>query len=136
MKAMYEINKRGDLQSFLYVSADDLAYPPRFYSDSWGDYTIANAETDVAAQRETHCIDSNIITPNYIVFVGDSHLGESVLKFKREYKSMSYVAQFGPSRLDRIINFLNPNNPIKRVMLYRIDPTLECSEFIQNEISN
>lgn len=136
MKAMYEINKRGDLQSFLYVSADDQAFAPRFYSGSWSDYTIANSETDIAGQRETHCIDSNTVTPNYIVFVGNSHLGESVLEFKREYKSMSYVAHFGPSRLDRIINYLNPNNPIKRVMLYRIDPTLECSEFIQNEISD
>lgn len=133
MKAMYEMYKRNDLQSFLYVSADEKAFAPRYYSGEWTKFTVANTETDVLAQKLTHCSDSTVIFPNYLVFVGDSHLGEAVLNFKKEYGSMEYVAQFGPSKLDRIINYLNPKNPIKRVMLYSIDPTLECSEFLQDE---
>lgn len=133
MKAMYEIYKRNDLQSFLYVSADEPAFPPRFYSGDWPDYTIADSSTNILDQKRAHCDNPDMIQPNYLVFVGDSHLGEAVLNFKNEYMSMKYVAQFSPSKLDRIINYLNPNNPIKRVMLYSIDPTLECSELSHDE---
>jgi hypothetical protein len=72
--------------------------------------------------------------PNYIIFVGDSHLGEFVYEFKENYKSMEYMEQFGPGRLDRFLNYINPSHlPLKRTMVYKIDPTLECSDFEKNE---
>ena len=74
------------------------------------------------------------MAPNYIIFVGDSHLGEFVLEFKENYSSMEYAGQFSPGRLDWFLNYLNPRIPIKRTMVYKIDPTLECSDF--EEIDN
>ena len=55
MRVMYEINKRGDLQSFLYVSADKPAFAPRFYCGSWEDFSIADSATDIGGQK-THTL--------------------------------------------------------------------------------
>ena len=121
MMAMSAIKQRGDLESFLYVTADGESFAPRFYLGSWDNYTVADSYTDIAAQKLTHMNDSTTTTPNYIVFVGDTHLGELITSFKTEYPSLSYVSQFSPSRLDRTLNYLNPHNPLKRVMVYKTD---------------
>ncbi|MBC8150891.1 MAG: hypothetical protein H8E97_06350 [Bacteroidetes bacterium] len=121
MMAMSAIKQLGDLESFIYVTADGESFPPRFYLGSWDNYTVADSYTDIAAQKLTHMNDSTTTTPNYIVFVGDTHLGELITSFKTEYPSLSYVSQFSPSRLDRTLNYLNPHNPLKRVMVYKTD---------------
>jgi len=134
MSAMYEMYNRGDMTSFIYVSADHNNYAPRFYSGAWEEYEVANSRTDIQAQHSKNC--NSITPPNYLVFVGDSHLGDLVSKFQQQYVSMEYVKQFRPGRLDRFIHYLNPKNPLKRVLLYKTDPTLECSEkmnLIENE---
>ena len=128
LKAMDYIRMKGDLDKFLYVQTDSKSFPPRFYCDNWSPYTFADKETNVAGQRKTHCLNPQH-SPNYIVFVGDSYMGEFVNKFKNTYDTMEYQAQFGPGRLDRFLNYLNPLIPLKRTMVYKIDPTLECSDF-------
>ena len=134
MKAMYEMHTLGDMTSFIYVSAHHNNYAPRFYCGDWSDYDQANNSTDIQSQLKLNCNSSN--APNYLVFVGDTHLGDLVSKFQQQYISMEYIKQFRPGRLDRFIHYLNPKNPLKRVLLYKIDPTLECSEkmnIIENE---
>ena len=121
MKAMSAIKQRGDLESFLYVTADDKAFAPRFYLGSWDNFTVADATTDIAAQKRSHLQDMNTTVPNYIVFVGNSHLGDLITRFKNEYPSLSYVAQFSPGRLDRLLHYLNPHNPLRRVMVYTVN---------------
>jgi hypothetical protein len=127
MKAMYSLYERGDMVSFLYVTADNKAFAPRFYSGSWASYTVANSSTDISLQRKAHCNDPLVTIPNYIIFVGDSHLGELVQEFQEVYTTMSYEGAFKPGRLDRFINYLNPRNAIKSTLIYKIDPLLECS---------
>ena len=127
------IRMQGDLDSFLYVQTDTNSYPPRFYCDNWNDYTFADQNTDVFGQRRTHCIEPEASKPNYIVFVGNERLGEFVYSFKENYESMEYIGQFGPGRFDRFLNYLNPRIPLKRTMVYKIDPTLECSDFVISE---
>ena len=121
MKAMSAIKQMGDLESFLYVTADGESFAPRFYLGSWDSFTVADSNTDIASQKLTHMHDSTTTIPNYILFVGDTHLGELITSFKSEYPSLSYVSQFSPSRLDRTLNYFNPHNPLKRVMVYKID---------------
>ena len=121
MKAMSAIKQMGDLESFLYVTADGESFAPRFYLGSWDNFTVADSNTDIAAQKLTHMHNSSSTIPNYIVFVGDSHLGELITNFKTEYPSLSYVSQFSPSRLDRALNYFNPHNPLRRVMVYKIE---------------
>ena len=133
LKAMDLIWMQGDLDSFLYVQTDSNSYPPRFYCDNWNDYSFADKNTDVFGQRKTHCIEPEVTTPNYIVFVGNERLAEFIYSFKEHYKSMEYIGQFGPGRFDRFLNYLNPRIPIKRTMVYKIDPTLECSDFVISE---
>jgi hypothetical protein len=134
LKAMDFIRQEGDLESFLYVQTDSKVFAPRFYLDDWSRFTMADVNTNVKGQRITHCRDTNMVAPNYIIFVGDSHLGEFVLDFKENYHTMEYTGQFSPGRLDRFLNYLNPRIPLKRTMVYKIDPTLECSDF--EEIDN
>ena len=134
LNAMNFLREQGDVESFLYVETDGNAFAPRFYLDKWVSYTVANEGTIVKDQRVKHCNDESIIKPNYLVFVGDSHLGEYVNAFKSSYKSMEYMGQFGPSRADRFLNYLNPRIAIKRSMIYKIDPTLECSELTRGKI--
>jgi 4-amino-4-deoxy-L-arabinose transferase-like glycosyltransferase len=129
MKAMYSLHEKGDMESFLYVTADGQAFAPRFYSGSWADYAVANSSTDIYAQKQTHCENAGVGFPNYIILVGDSHLDELTQEFKEVYTSMNLEGEFSPGRLDRFINYLNPRNPIKRTVIYKIDPTLECSNF-------
>ncbi|MBM72253.1 MAG: hypothetical protein CL847_05675 [Crocinitomicaceae bacterium] len=128
LNAMDFIRMEGDLDKFLYVQTDSKSFPPRFYSDNWNPYTYADENTDVLGQKRTHCLNPQD-QPNYIVFVGDSHLGEFVNEFKSHYTTMEYVSQFGPGRLDRFLNYLNPLIHLKRTMVYKIDPTLECADF-------
>ena len=128
MQAMEYIRKQGDLESFLYVLSDGEAHPPRFYSDAWCRYTVANQSTDVAAQRITHCKDENTIVPNYLIFVGGAHIGELTNRFKDHYHSMEYETRIKPGLFDIALNYFNPRIPLKEVMIYKIDPTLECSE--------
>jgi len=130
LRAMDYIRMEGDLGSFLYVQTDSNCLPPRFYCDNWSTYTFADINTDVFGQRRTHCLDSKVEVPNYIIFVGDSHLGEFVNEFKENYESMEYVVQFGPGRLDRFLHYINPSHlQIKRTMVYKIDPSIECANF-------
>ncbi|PCJ80512.1 MAG: hypothetical protein COA49_08570 [Bacteroidetes bacterium] len=124
VEAMYYLKSVNDLDSFLFVTADGVAFPPRFYSGSWKSYTIADSTTNIAEQRSTHINSVTGINPNYFVFVGDSHLGDLISRFKDEYPSLSYVAQFSPGRLDRIMNYLNPHNSLRRVMIYKIDSNI------------
>jgi len=124
MEAMYYLNSVDDLDSFLYVTTDGVAFPPRFYLGSWDPYTIADSSTDIAEQRNTHINSVSGINPNYFVFVGDSHLGDLIERFKEQYPSLSYVSQFSPGRLDRIMHYLNPHNSLKRVMIYKIDSNI------------
>ncbi|MBM56379.1 MAG: hypothetical protein CMB32_07465 [Euryarchaeota archaeon] len=133
LKAMNFLREAGDVESFLYVKTDGSAFPPRYYLDSWISYTVADEGTVVKDQRIKHCHDESIVKPNYLVFVGDSHLGEYVAEFKEAYQSMEYVSQFGPTRADRFLNYLNPRIALKRSMIYKIDPTLECSEVTKGE---
>lgn len=128
MQAMEYIRQQGDLESFLYVLSDGEAHPPRFYSDAWCRYTVANQSTDVAAQRITHCKDENTIVPNYLIFVGGAHIGELTNRFKDHYHSMEYETRIKPGLFDIALNYFNPRIPLKEVMIYKIDPTLECSE--------
>lgn len=124
MKAMYALNQMDDVHSFLYITADGHALAPRLYLGSWDPYTIADSSTDIAEQRDRHINSLSEITPNYLVFVGDSHLGDLINGFKEHYPSLSYVAQFSPGRLDRLMHYLNPHNPLKRVMIYKIDSNI------------
>ena len=127
MMAMNAMRDFGDLENFIYVTTDDEAFAPRFYLGSWNKFTVADYTTNIAAQKQSHLQDSTAIYPNYIVFVGDSHLGDLITRFKREYQSLTYVAQFSPGKFDRILNYLNPHNPLRRVMVYKID-TLDIKD--------
>ena len=39
---------------------------------------------------------------------------------------MEYIQQVPPSRWDRLLAALNPHNRVERMMIYRIDPEVEC----------
>jgi hypothetical protein len=39
---------------------------------------------------------------------------------------MEYVQQVPPSRWDRLLAALNPRNRVERMLIYRIDPAIEC----------
>ena len=39
---------------------------------------------------------------------------------------MTYQGQAPPGKWDRFLAFLNPINRAERVMIYRIDPAIEC----------
>jgi hypothetical protein len=39
---------------------------------------------------------------------------------------MSYAGQAPPGKLDLLMNFLNPVNSVERVLVYRVDPGVEC----------
>ena len=96
MKAMYSLHQKGDLDSFLYVTADGQAFAPRFYSGSWVEYTVANSSTDISAQKQTHCENADVGIPNYIILVGDSHLDELTQEFQEVYPTMKLEGEFAP----------------------------------------
>lgn len=123
MTALYEL---GDLENFLIVHTDGGAMPPQFYSGSWKKYWTSDLSTDAANHRQVMCNSSRYTFPNYIVFSGDRLLGEGVERYKSIYSSMEYIQQVPPSRWDRLLAALNPHNRVERMMIYRIDPEVEC----------
>ena len=72
------------------------------------------------------CQSSNRAFPNYILFFGDTHLGESIEAYQKVYPSMAYVQQTPPGKWDQFISWLNPVNTVERVLIYKVDPTSEC----------
>ncbi|HBE12498.1 MAG TPA: hypothetical protein DCY76_08705, partial [Flavobacteriales bacterium] len=123
MTALYD---RGDLENFLIVHADGGAMPPQFYSGSWKKYWTSDLSTDAANHRQVMCNSPRYTFPNYIVFSGDRLLGEAVQRYKPIYPSMEYVQHVPPSRWDRLLADLNPHNRVERMLIYRIDPAVEC----------
>ena len=123
MTALYD---RGDLENFLIVHAEGGAMPPQFYSGSWKKYWTSDLSTDVANHRQVMCNSPRYTFPNYIVFSGDRLLGEAVQRYKPIYPSMEYVQHVPPSRWDRLLADLNPHNRVERMLIYRIDPAVEC----------
>ena len=123
---MTALHDRGDLENFLIVHAEGGAMPPQFYSGSWKKYWTSDLSTDVANHRQVMCNSPRYTFPNYIVFSGDRLLGEAVQQYKTIYPSMEYVQQVPPSRWDRLLAALNPHNRVERMLIYRIDPAIEC----------
>lgn len=123
MTALYE---QGDLDNFLIVHTDGGAMPPQFYCGSWKKYWTSDLNTDASNHRIVMCNSPLYTFPNYIVFSGDRLLGEGVERYKAVYPSMTYVKQVPPSRWDRLLATLNPHNHVERMMIYRIDPDVEC----------
>lgn len=130
MRAMDYLRQQNDLENVLYVSNNNQAYPPRFYSGEWLEFTYAKDTLEIELQRKAHCKDTNTVVPNYILFAGDTHTLGLAYAFKDKYKSMSYEARIKGSRFDRALNWIAPHIPIKEVTIYKIDPNLECSEFL------
>ena len=87
------LRQQNDLENVLYVSNNNNAYPPRFYSGEWLEFTYAKDTLEIAAQRKAHCKDTNTVVPNYILFAGDTHTLGLAYAFKDKYKSMSYEAR-------------------------------------------
>jgi hypothetical protein len=102
--------------------------PPQFYSGSWERYWTSDSETDVMNHRQVMCHSSTRVFPNYILFFGDAHLGEAIENYKAAYPSMQYIRQAAPGKWDQLLAWLNPVNSVERVLIYQIDPRLECEE--------
>lgn len=123
MTALYE---NGDLENFLVVHVDSHAMPPQFYSGSWEKYWYSDKETDIPNHRRVMCNSTSRVFPNYILFFGDQHLGESVMAYKAAYPSMEYVRHIPAGNWDRLLARINPVNSVERVIIYRIDRENEC----------
>ena len=137
MRAMDYLRQQNDLENVLYVSYNNKAHPPRFYSGEWIEFAYAKDTLKIDEQRVAHCKDPNTVVPNYILFAGDSYTMGLAHAFMDKYKSMSYETRIKGSRFDRALNWIAPHLTIKEVMIYKIDPNLECSEFLdETHISN
>jgi len=123
MSALYD---QVDFENFLIVHADGGAMPPQFYAGSWKKYWTSDLSTDAVNHRQVMCNSTRYTFPNYIVFSGNRSLGEAVERYKAIYPSMEYVKHMPPSRYDRLLAALNAHNSYERLMIYRIDPAVEC----------
>lgn len=126
VEAMLALHDTQNLENFLAVHVDSHAMPPQFYSGSWEPYWVSDENTDIANHKRLMCESSSRIFPNYILFFGDVHLGESVQAYKATYPSMQYVTQASPGKWDRLLAWLNPINSVERVLIYEIDSSTEC----------
>ncbi len=126
MDSMTALYNRGDLTNFLIVHTDKPAMPPQFYSGSWEKYWSSDLSTDEVNHRKVMCNSPTRAFPNYIVFSGSQHLGEGVERYKSTYSSLKYIEQVAPGKWDRLLSWLNPINSAERMMIYAIDPEVEC----------
>jgi hypothetical protein len=128
VNAMYALWQAGDLQNFMAIHVDSSPQAPAFYSGSWEKYYVSTAEQDPAQRLDLVCrLREKRTFPNYLLFYGDAHLGETVLRYKEAWPGLAYVGQIPPGRLDRFIHWLNPLNSVERVMIYRVDPEVACA---------
>lgn len=128
VNAMYALWQAGDLQNFMAIHVDTSPQAPAFYSGSWEKYYVSTAEQDPAQRLDLVCrLREKRTFPNYLLFYGDAHLGETVLRYKEAWPGLAYVGQIPPGRLDRFIHWLNPLNSVERVMIYRVDPEVACA---------
>ena len=128
VNAMYALWEAGDLDNFMAVYVDSSPQVPAFYSGSWDRYYVAEADDDPAERLNLVCRMKNHRTfPNYLLFYGDEHLGETVKSYKAAWPGLTYVRQIAPSRLDRFIHWLNPLNSVERVMIYRVEDDVACA---------
>ncbi|MDA0303753.1 MAG: glycosyltransferase family 39 protein [Bacteroidetes bacterium] len=123
MLALYELQ---DLDNFLVVHVDTHSQPPQFYTGAWQRYWTSDSGTDIVNHQQVMCASSTRAFPNYILFFGDVHLGESVETYQSVYPSMQYVQQSPAGKWDQLIAWLNPVNTVERVLIYKVDPSVEC----------
>lgn len=127
--AMYALWQAGDLENFMAIHVDSSPQAPAFYAGSWDKYYVSTAAQDPAARLDLVCrLREKRTFPNYLLFYGDAHLGETVLRYKEAWPGLAYVGQIPPGRLDRLIHWLNPLNSVERVMIYRVDPDVACAD--------
>lgn len=128
MNAMHALWSAGDLENFMAIHVDSSPQPPAFYSGSWAKYYVSKGDQDAADRLDLVCkLREKRPFPNYLLFYGDAHLGEVVLRYKNAWPGLTYVGQIPPGRLDRLMHWLNPLNTVERVMIYRVNPDDACA---------
>jgi 4-amino-4-deoxy-L-arabinose transferase-like glycosyltransferase len=124
--AMEILFRRGDLENFVAVEVDSASMPPRFYSGEWSPYYAHSMAANPANEKKVMCRNTARPFPNYLLFYGDERIAGRVEEYKQVYTSMEYIGQAAPGKWDRLLAWLNPINQAERVMIYRINPAVEC----------
>ena len=119
--------RQGDLANFVAVEVDSASMPPRFYSGQWSPYYAHSIEANPVNEKKVMCRNTARPFPNYLLFYGDERIAGRVEEYKQIFPSMVYVSQAAPGKWDRLLAWLNPINQAERVMIYRIDPAVECA---------
>ncbi len=129
VEAMDLLYQRGDLRNFAIVQVDGGTLPPRFYAGQWVPYYTFDHESDPAGERNTLCkLAPERPFPNYLLFYGNTHLGEAVQAFKAEWPNLRFVANVAPGRFDRLLAWLNPINRAERVVIYSVEEDACCGQ--------